>query len=687
MTDKETAIRQALGQGDMSAAADICASWCEEEPSSHTAQNLLGVIAMKQHDYPTAVACFNKAIELQPEYARAWSNLGLAYQELRQDHDALASLKRSVELAPDLADLRWNYILLLDRLSMHEELVRLIETPALQDTLSLDAAWLLAKSYYALGQLERSCEVLAETLASHPLQSELWIIFGNLLLEMGRYSDAEHAYRRVAELAPDNLVATRALGNLLVRQGRAVEGRNLLQQVATQQPAEPDVLVELAQAVVACGQFLDAKRLLIDGLQRWPLYAPLHFNLGLVEGEYGNWVMAEKYAAKAIELDSQMFLAHNYLGTLLEKKSHWSAAEAAYKTAVSLSPDFAEAYSNLGNLQAREMRLDEAEANYRKAILLKSDQVEAHHNLGLLLLLKGEFDEGWREYHWRWQTKEGKRYLRSFEQPEWRGEDIKGKKILVHAEQGFGDTLQFVRYMEQLQRLGACVIFEAPQPLERLLKTCQGIDYLIRRGEPIPTFDFHVPLLNIPGQLGTELNNIPAHIPYLHSTAELNGKWQGLLAALGEGYRVGIAWAGSAKHANDQSRSIPAQELALLSELKGVHWISLYKPTPGYSVSKPEGYLRLIDWTRELHDYADTAALVDQLDLVVAVDTSVAHLAGALGKPVLILLPFVPDWRWLLQGERSPWYPTAELIRQGRNEKWSDVLKKVVDRINKKAPS
>jgi tetratricopeptide (TPR) repeat protein len=687
MIDKETAIRQALSQGDIAAAADICVTWCEEEPKSHTAQNLLGVIAMKRHDYPTAVACFEKAKELQPEYARAWSNLGLAYQELGQDHDALASLERSVELAPDMADLRWNYILLLDRLSMYEEIVRLMETPTQQDTLSLDAAWLLSKSYYALGQLERSCEVLEKILASNPLQSELWITFGNLLLEMGRYSDAEHAYRRELDLTPDHLAATRALGNLLVRQGRAVEGRSLIQQVATRQPAEPDVLIELAQAVVACGQFLDAKRLLIDGLQRWPLYAPMHFNLGLVEGEYGDWIMAERSVCKAIKLDSQMYLAHNYLGTLLEKKNHWSAAEAAYATAVSLSPDFAEAYSNLGNLQAREMRLEEAEANYRKAILLKSDQVEAHHNLGLLLLLKGEFDEGWREYHWRWQTKEGKRYLRSFEQPEWRGEDIKGKKILVHAEQGFGDTLQFVRYMEQLERLGASVIFEAPRPLERLLKTCNGIDCLISRGEPIPAFDFHVPLLNIPGQLGTELNNIPAHIPYLHSTAELNDKWQGLLAELGDGYRVGIAWAGSAKHANDQCRSIPAQELALLSELKGIHWISLYKPTPGYSVSKPEGYLKLIDWTRELHDYADTAALVDRLDLVVAVDTSVAHLAGALGKPVLILLPFVPDWRWLLEGERSPWYPTAELIRQGRNEEWSDVLKKVVEKINKKAPS
>lgn len=671
----EEEIRQTLGRGEIASAAVLCAKWRAEVPASIPARNLSGVVEMQRSNYLTATEFFKSALELDPNHPGSWCNLGLVYRRMGHDFDALDCLKKSAGLAPDHGGIRTNLVFLLDALAKYDEIVALLGHR--QDELMAEEWWWLAKSYHALGNIPQAQEALRRSLDSYPNHAGLWQAHGDLALEIGQDEEAESAYRRTMICSPDDIASKRSLGNLLVKMGRPTEGKVLLEQAIEGLPESAEVRVEYAQSMVACGQFLDAKRVLHDVIARWPANAPAYFNLGIVEGEHGSLALGMEYARMAIEMDGAMYLAHNYQGTLLERKNAWREAEEAYRQAITLSPRFAEAHSNLGNLLARELRLDEAERYYREAIRLKPDLVEAHHNLGLLLLLDARFENAWNEYEWRWKTTEGKRHVRAFSKPEWRGENVAGKRLLVHAEQGYGDSIQFVRYMEQLRAQGAEIFFEAPPPLRRLMETARGIDRLVTQGEPIPEFDFHIPLLNVPGVVGANLENLPTRIPYLSSTEENRSKWVDRLAALGPGLRVGIAWAGSAKHGNDQFRSIPASELSALAAVEGIHWVSLYKPTPRAQVSVPH-CLRMITFIDHAKDYADTAALVDLLDLVISVDTSVAHLAGALGKPTWVLLPFAPDWRWLLRQDTSPWYPTARLYRQRSvDEGWEKVLSRV----------
>lgn len=672
----EEEIRQKLERGEIASAADSCAKWRGEAPTSIPAWNLSGVIEMHRANYLTATDFFKSAVELDPEHPGSWCNLGLAYRGGGRDLDALDCLKKSAGLAPDHGGIRANLVSLLDVLAKYDEIVALLGH--CQGELMAEEWWWLAKAYHALGHIPQAQEVLRKSLEAYPGHTGLWQSYGDLALEIGHDEEAESAYRRALACSPDDIASKRSLGNLLVRVGRPVEGKVLLEQVIRGLPESAELRVEYAQSLMACGQFFDAKRVLQDVIARWPTNAPAYFNLGIVEGEHGSLSLGMEYAQTAIEIDATMYLAHNYLGTLLEKKNAWREAEDAYRHAITLSPNFAEAYSNLGNLLARELRLAEAERYYREAIRLKPNLVEAHHNLGLLLLLDARFENAWSEYEWRWKTTEGKRHVRVFSKPEWRGEVIAGKRLLVHAEQGYGDSIQFVRYMEQIRAQGVEVFFEAPPPLRRLMETAPGIDRLVTRGEPIPEFDLHIPLLNVPSVIKVNLDNIPSRVPYLSSSEEKRSMWMDRLAGLGPGLRVGIAWAGSAKHGNDQFRSIQAQDLSPLAVVEGVCWISLYKPTPGAPVSIPACFRSLATLIDEAKDYADTAALVDQLDLIISVDTSIAHLAGALGKPVWILLPFAPDWRWLLGQHTTPWYPTAKLYRQkSADNGWGEVLKQV----------
>lgn len=671
----EEEVRQALGRGELASVADLCAKWRSEAPASIPARNLSGVVEMQRSNYVTATSFFESALELDPDHSGSWCNLGLAHREMGQNLDALDCLKKSAALAPDHGGIRANLVSLLDALAKYDEIVALLGQR--QGELMAEEWWWLAKSYHALGNIPQAQETLRKSLEACPGHAGLWQAYGDLALEVGRDEEAENAYRHAMACSPDDIESKRSLGNLLVKMGRAAEGKALLEQAVDALPESAELRVEHAQSMVACGQFLDARRVLQGVVARWPENASAYFNLGIVEGEHGSLALAVEYARKAIGMDGAMYLAHNYLGTLLEKKNAWREAEAAYRQAIALSPRFAEAYSNLGNLLARELRLAEAERHYREAIRLKPDLVEAHHNLGLLLLLDARFENAWNEYEWRWKTTEGKRHVRAFSKPEWRGENIAGKRLLVHAEQGYGDSIQFVRYMEQIRAQGAEIIFEAPPVLRRLMETARGIDRLVTRGEPVPAFDFHVPLLNVPGVVGANLENLPSPVPYLSSTEENRLKWMDRLAALGPGLRVGIAWAGSAKHGNDQFRSIPATALSALAAVEGIHWISLYKPAPGAQAGNPRG-LDLAALIEDAKDYADTAGLVDLLDLVISVDTSVAHLAGALGKLTWVLLPFAPDWRWLLGQDTSPWYPTARLYRQHTaDEGWGNVLSRV----------
>jgi hypothetical protein len=313
----------------------------------------------------------------------------------------------------------------------------------------------------------------------------------------------------------------------------------------------------------------------------------------------------------------------------------------------------------------------EAIGCFRTAVGLRPDFANAHHNLAVALLARGEMAEGWREYEWRWQTAGMVASRRDFAQPQWHGEAAEGRTLLIHAEQGLGDTLQFCRYGALAAARGLRVVMEVQRPLVRLLRGVAGVDWVVARGEDLPAFDFCCAMQSMPLAVGTTVATIPSAPSYLCADLVEAAIWGERLAAAGRlGPRVGLAWAGDPAMVRDGRRSLAAERLAPLLALQGLQFFSLQKGGSPADVG-------LTDFMDEMEDFADTAALVANLDLVISVDTAVAHLAAALGKPVWLLDRFDPDWRWLLGRRDSPWYPSMRLYRQPKPGDWGSVLAEV----------
>jgi hypothetical protein len=372
---------------------------------------------------------------------------------------------------------------------------------------------------------------------------------------------------------------------------------------------------------------------------------------------------------------------HCDLGIALGAVGEFDEAIAACRQAIALKPDYAGAHNNLGVSLMAVGGLDEAVEAFRRAIALKPDLADAHNNLGMTLLQNGRFEEGWAEYEWRWKTRQ---HLaggaRRFEAPLWNGEAIGSRVILLHAEQGLGDTLQFCRYAPVVAATGRTVL-EVQPPLVRLLSGLRGVIEVVARGDALPSFDLQCPLLSLPRALGTTLDTIPAATPYLAADPALARVWRERLSRL-DGLRVGLVWAGGKKldpawAAADRRRSVALDTMAPLGDVAGVSFVSLQKGEPASQALNPPNGMAVYDSTADLHDFADTAALIDVLDLVISVDTAVAHLAGALGKPVWLVNRFDTDWRWLLNRDDSPWYPTLRQFRQRAPGDWHSVFLRV----------
>jgi len=372
--------------------------------------------------------------------------------------------------------------------------------------------------------------------------------------------------------------------------------------------------------------------------------------------------------------------AHSNLGVALREKGRLDEAIDAHRLALALKPDYADAWRNLGVALNAKGLFDEAMSAFERAVEIKPDFADVHFNLGVLRLLRGDFQNGWPEYEWRWKL-QSQLTSRPQGPGQWDGSELGGQTILLYGEQGIGDTLQFIRYVPLVVARGGRVIVECPRELASLFEAFAGIERVVVTGEPRPRFDQHCALLSLPRVFSTQIDSIPAEIPYVKADPRLVEQWQ-RRSGPKQDVRVGLAWAGRPTHRNDRYRSIAFSELAPLWSQKGIEFYSLQKG-PAAQQRPPDG-TRWVDWTDDLHDFAQTAALIENLDLVITVDTSVAHLAGAMGKPVWVLLPFVPDWRWLLNREDSPWYPTARLFRQNAISDWQGVINSVVGRLHKR---
>lgn len=397
------------------------------------------------------------------------------------------------------------------------------------------------------------------------------------------------------------------------------------------------------------------------------------YNLGVAFHKKGQIDKAILHYEIAIGLNQEFSDAHYNLGTAYKEKDLLDEAIICFQRVLQLKPDNAAAYYNFGNIFVAKGQLNDAMQYYQKAIEINPNYAEANWNIALINLMLGNFKEGWKGYEWRWELKDVVD-KRKFYQPLWDGSDIKEQTVLLHAEQGFGDTIQFIRYTPLVAQRGAKVIVECQKELVSLLKNVEGIHLIIGHGEELPDFDMHCPILSLPGIFGTTLTNVPAKIPYISADTSLIQEWHNRIASNNSEYNVGLVWSGDPSFKDSHLKSCSLKSFSPLAQAANITFYSLQKGDASEQARNiPEG-MKLVDYADKIHDFSDTAAIIHNLDLIISIDTAVAHLAGALGKPVWTLLPFIPDWRWMLNRNDSPWYPTMRLFRQPSRGDWESVI-------------
>ncbi|MGO9922519.1 MAG: tetratricopeptide repeat protein [Isosphaeraceae bacterium] len=461
------------------------------------------------------------------------------------------------------------------------------------------------------------------------------------------------------------------------RAGNLRQAETLYRQVLEVDPEHVDALHLLGVTSTQLGQHEQAGEYLLRALKLRPEKPEVHNNLGVVLKKQGRLEEAIACYHHALLLRPDYPQAHNNLGIALLERGQLEEAENCLRAAIGLEPNYAEAYTQLGVVLLRRGKTQEAAASCEEALRLRPGYPEAHRNMGMLRLILGDFERGWQEYEWRWQCKEAD--PPAFPGPWWDGSPLEGRTIFLFAEQGLGDTLQFVRYAPMVARRGGRVWLLCSPAVAELLTGCEGIERVIPNDRPIPPFDVHVPLMSLPGVLGTTLATVPADVPYIRVGDASRQYWQQQLAGLCA-FKIGISWQGNPKHPEDRKRSIALQEFAPLANVPGVQLISLQN---GVGTEQLQHVTFPIMELCGALGLAEKAAVIQNLDLVITIDSAIAHLAGALAARVWVALAALPDFRWLLDREDSPWYPTMRLFRQGPASGWQPVFARMAEEVSK----
>jgi Tfp pilus assembly protein PilF len=494
--------------------------------------------------------------------------------------------------------------------------------------------------------------------------------------QRGQLAMAESLYREALKLNPRLAEVLQNLGLLLVQRGDPRGALAPLRKAVKIDARSGRAHFNLGVAQQQLGRLQEALASFTRSVALQPDLAEAHCGRGTVLGKLGRFDQALASYEQALALRPDYPEALDGRGNALTDLGRIDEALAAYDCALALRPDYVEALENRAYALTDLNRHDEALADHDRALALRPDFGRAHFDASMALLAIGQFARGWREFEWRFRVEGAEQDIRGFRQPQWRGEEpVSGETILLYAEQGIGDTIQFCRYAPMVAARGARVLLEVQKPITALLAQLPGVSQVIARGEEIPAFDRHCPLLSLPLAFGTELATIPAPPSYLCADADRRDRWRERLGAK-SAPRIGLVWSGNPLHRNDRARSIPLETMSRLCR-PGIDFVSLQKDVRTDDAAVLRTHPAIRNCGESLEDFSDTAGLIACLDLVVSVDTSVVHLAGALGKPVWVLLPFAPDWRWLLDREDSPWYPSARLFRQPRIGDWDTVLGRV----------
>jgi tetratricopeptide (TPR) repeat protein len=493
----------------------------------------------------------------------------------------------------------------------------------------------------------------------------------------GQWEDAEACYRRAIELKPDFPDAWNNLGNANRHYRRLAEAVKCYRQALSIRPDFPDAERNLGLVLESLSDWAAAETCYRNLLHRHPDYVDGWNNLGNVFRQEGHLDYAVECYQRAVDMRPE----YPELGLSSDSNVSWGAAETCLRRLIERRPQSPEAWNSLAAVLRQRLNFDEAVRCYHKALSLQPDFKRAHKNLGMTLLVLGRFEHAWAEYEWRWQCPPFK--PRPFTEPLWDGSPLNGRTILLHAEQGLGDAIQFVRYAALVKQRGGKVVVECSSALIPLLSTCRAVDRCIASESMLPHFDTHAPLLSLPSIMNTTLATIPADVPYLFADPKLKERWRKEIGTDG-GLKIGIAWQGNPRHPNDWQRSVALTRFAPLAKFRRVKLHSLQIGMGSDQLTESTDRFPIVDLGNRFQNFADTAAVLVNLDLVITVDSAVAHCAGALGVPVWVLLPAVPDWRWLLNREDSPWYPTMRLFRQSQSDSWDAVFDRLLAAVIEK---
>ena len=593
---------------------------------------------------------WKRALRASPDCAGAHNNLGALFTEMKRFPEAQASYERALCLRPDYLEANNN----------------------------------LGGLHLGLGHLEEAIACFQRVISARPDDETAQYKLGILLVELKGFAEAEAHFRLAIAIRPEFAEAHNSLGVLLMELKRLAEAHACLLQALSIAPDYIDAHNNLGTLLAKLKFFEEAEASYQKAVALHPDFPEAHYNLGKLLTEVKRWHEAEACYRRAIALRKDHPESYYNLANILTELKRFQEAEAYYRGALSYRPDYPEVLVNFGNLLARLKRRGEAELCYRRALSLRPDFPKASWGLSLLLLSLGRYSEGWTLYESRQEQDECR--IPDLPCPKWSGEDLHGKSLVVWPEQGFGDEIQFVRYVPRLKALGAVsVTLVCKAALKRLfLDSATGADQVLSEEEAGQTgpHDFWTFPLSFPLYFKTTLDNMPVDLPYLAADHEKMRRWGERLPK--KGCKVGLVWRGSAGHRTDADRSLAGlASLAPLWSVPGVTFISLQIGEG--EVFEPLSAQPILSLGSEIRDFADTAAIVSQLNLVICVDTAIAHLSGALGKPCWVMLPWLgTDWRWMDEREESPWYPgPMRLFRQKEKGDWDEVVRQVAAELNR----
>jgi len=614
----------------------------KENPEDGKLNFLLGTLYLQGGRPDVSSVFLGKSVSKNPSNTKAINNLGLAYQSMGRYDDAIKLFKAAIKVDK-------NYLSAYNNLAICCQLT---------------------------GDYQNAVEILLTALSINQNDSETNYNLGTVLHKNGEFEKAIKYYKKAVELNSKSAETYYNIALIKIDNKEFESAETFLKKSYEIQPNNFDILFNLGFVNEQLKNYTSAENFYNAAYKLNPSSSELNFNLGNIFKENKNWKRAEEFYTAALEINADAKIFNN-LGFILLKQGRYEEAEKNFKAALILDKNYLDAKTNYGASLLELGKIDEAIKEYDEVLKINSENATAHFNKAVALLLSGNFDEGWKEYEWRF--KKGNLKKPDFVKPEWNGENLNGKTILVHDEQGIGDSIQFIRFLKLLKEQNAKVIFKCRKELVNLYKNFEAVDEFVELTNYVESnFDFEISLLSLPKIFKTNISNIPSPEKYLTVDKSILEKWKNKFAGI-EKLKVGLVWRGNPEHEYDYKRSCRLEDFKNILKNENAVFYSLQKENDKEELLK----YGVIDLSNEVSNLEETAGCITNMDLVITVDTAAAHIAGALGKETWALISKIPDWRWLLEGDGSPWYSSLKLFRQKETGNWNSVFEEINNELNK----